>query len=860
MKLTYRRPLARGLFLAASSIALAISPTIAAAQANSPQQIELPAQPLSQALAELARRYGIDFVAPQQLTRGKTAPRISGRMTAAQALDRLLAGSGLTYRRSRDGRFIVAKAQTNRTSNRQVEPSRSDQASQANDELESRDGPIIVTGTKQNQTIQDTQTSVTVITGEQAEERVIFDIEDLALRLPNISTAGEDANSISIRGISVEGVSNVGSGVTANIYVDGTPSSGTASAGAFNLWDVGQVEVLRGPQSTTQGRNALAGAIVIQSADPEYEFGGKARVIIGNENNRQYSAAVTGPIIADQVAFRMSADYRELDFGVTNQIFDTRTRFQEALTLRGKLLVEPEFLPDLRLELIGEYSEVESGDLNRVTAPVPFGDPTFDDFDPFGNETFSGFENFFDINTTRFIVDADYQLDENWSLKLLGTHEASDSDNDTGFLGTGLTEDRTYTAELRASFNYEGINGWIGGYFFDNSRDLTSGGVIPPNLIPFPLDPPDTILNLNSTSGIGTRNYALFGNLTFAVTERLTIDLGARYDWEDFESSGLSGSLNPDPEDCTIPAFVTFLGLGGQPCTALAPLIITGEPPAMTSFGAFLPRGSIIYDFDDDRSISFTIARGYRAGGVVQRIVITDFSLQTFDPEFLTNYEFAFRSEWPDLGLTFNANIFYSDWTDQQVSIPGPTGGQFDFFTVNAGGSELYGAEFSAQLELTDRLELFGNAGLLWTEFTDFAFAVDENGDPINQADPQFANLAGDSFNSAPRFNASFGISYDEPDGFFGNLNASYSDGQESSVPNLAANVTDSFFLVNARAGYRFGKFELALFANNLFDERTILRQLFTSVSPATGAIQEDGAQFVVNDPRLWGVEARVRF
>ncbi|MEM8937342.1 MAG: TonB-dependent receptor [Pseudomonadota bacterium] len=826
-----------------SSLVLGLLPAVAQENANvSVQQIEINGGPLGDALIELGQRFGVNIIAPDRLVRGKTAREIAGSLTVEQALEQLLEGTGLRAISRENNSFLISDREPVSTPAREVEQRRVDDT-------------IIVTGTKRGLSLQDTQTSVTVVTGEQAEERALFNLEDVILRAPNLSFGGGNLNDISIRGISFGGVGGGGNGVTGNIYVDGAPSSFGANQGALNLWDVEQVEALRGPQSTVQGRNALAGAIVIQSADPEYEFGVKARVLVGNENSRQYSGAVTGPIIADQLAFRLSADYREVDFEVTNQINGMDTRFQEGLTLRGKLLFEPKVLDRLRLELTAEYTETDSGDVNVVAAPVPISDPTFGDFNPFGNESFAGLTNFFNIQTTRFIADLDYGITDHWSVKVLGTYEEGDSNQDLGIGGLNSNVFETYTAELRANFEYDRITGWIGGYFFDSSLVTTRVQDFPS---PIPLVPADTRLSGGAIVNSSTENYAVFGDVTFELTNKLKINLGARYDWESFTTPPIRFALTADPPDCIINPL--FPNIGGELCTEALVNLFTPGGDLSSDFEAFLPRGTIIYEVDDYRSISFGVSKGYRAGGVFLTSVNGEAFIGQFDPEFLTNYELAFRSEWPDAGLTVNANIFYSDWTDQQVNLPGIGGNLIERFIANAGESQLLGAEFSAEADVTDRLSVFANMGLLWTEFSEFPFAVDESGTPENPADPQFANLDGNEFNNAPRFNASAGVTYQDRS-LFANANVSYSTAQFSDILNLEENRGDEQLLVNGRVGYDFGNFSLALFVDNLLDDRAVLGRNVLNVPRSTGVVQETGnPQFTVNEPRLWGVEARFSF
>ncbi len=836
--------------LSAASAFWAASPGPVLAQSASTQNqamdIDLPAGPLTKTLVELGDILGVNILAEEALIQGKRAPAIKGSLTPVEAIKKALEGSNLRARRSSSGAFIVSEA-----------PKKNKRSSAREGQQPLPAETIVVTGTKQFLSLQDTQTSVSIVTAEDIQQRGLYNLEDIVLRTPNLSTGGSSLNDISIRGISFGGVGGAGNGVTGNIYVDGAPSSFSANRGALHLWDVEQVEALRGPQSTVQGRNALAGAIIFQTADPEYDFGLDARILIGNENSRQYSGAVTGPIVADQIAFRFSADYREVDFEVINQLNGTNTRFQDGLTLRGKLLFEPSALEGVRLEITGEYTESDIASANVVQAPVPISDPTFGDFDPFGNETFAPGTTFSTIQTTRLIADLDYQLSDHWSFKVLGTYEEGDSDNELG-INRDINVAETYTAELRANFEYDRLTGWLGGYFFDTATATTRLTRSPVPV--FPVIPADSELTGEILVTTLARNYAIFGDVTFELTDKLKINLAARYDWENLDVSEPTGTLTSDPADCIIAPFVP--GLGGRPCVEPFLGILFSGDALDTTFEAFLPRGTIIYDFDDDRSISFSISRGYRAGGV---FVTGDSGGGTiigrYDPEYLTNYELAFRNEWPDVGLTVNANIFYSDWTDQQVNLPGLAGNLFDRLILNAGESELYGAEFSAEAKVNDKLSVFANMGLLWTEFTDFPFAVDANGDPVNPADPQFANLDGNSFDTSPRFNAAAGVNYKDDQGLFANTNISYSSGQFSDILNLPENRGDRAFLVNARVGYDFGNFSAAAFVDNLFDDRVVLDRNAVGVPPATGVVEENpNPGFTVNEPRLWGIELRLGF
>lgn len=705
---------------------------------------------------------------------------------------------------------------------------------------------IIVTGTKGFKSIQKTETSVAVITETAINEQALFDVRDALLRVANVSTLGGDAlNNLSIRGIQLTGVGFTGTGSTANVYVDGAPGSFNANQGASNLWDVAQVEILRGPQSTVQGRNALAGALIINTADPEYDFGVRTRAIVGTENTYQFSGMATGPIVTDQLAFRVAADYREQDFGVSNALSGGRALFNEALTLRGKLLFEPDTIEGLRVELIASHVDTEFAEFGTVNGPVEFGEPGFDDFDPFGDETFNENARLEFNKTTRGILDIQYDLTENWRLFALGTIEDVNRDTVFGEAGSSESRDRTYSSELRFSFDFDGLAGWFGGYYFNSDTASDTVFNTPLSIIGLPVDPPDSFISIFAQQGETTENYALFGEVTYELNEKWSINVGARYDWENFETVGLAGDIEITPETCTVAPFVP--GIGGLPCALIIP--VSNEPPQAASFNAFLPRGAITYSIDDLRSVSFVVARGYRAGGSFLFGAPGQApEVREFGPEYITNYELAFRSQWLDQTLTVNANAFFSRWTEQQVSIPDPSGLPFSALTSNAGTSELYGLELDVVYQPRDNVSVFTSLGLLSTEFTDFPFAP-------NSPDPAFQNLAGNRFTAAPTFNLSAGFVYEHTSGFFVNANGSYATRQFSDVTNLAINESEDYFLMNARVGYRNDLYEIALYANNLFDQRVITRQGVQTFNVGSNAIEPNSPPFfVVNDPQVIGV------
>ena len=855
-----------GAWLAALALLAATGSALSQTPARTVFEFDIPGQPLVDALETFSRTTGRQVAADGSTVRGIESRPVTGRLAAREALERMTRETGLAIL-TINGSDFALRAESGRSGSPTIDSAL-------------RLEEVVVYGTKQNASLQDTVVSASVFNETAIEEQILFEIQDVFLQTPNVSTQpGNNLGTISIRGIEQGGVGRAGIGNTSNIYLDGSPLGPTANLVALNLWDVQQVEVLRGPQSTIQGRNALAGAVIIQTADPSYEFGADIRGIVGNEEQRNYSATVNVPLIDKQVAIRLAADHREFDYGVTDIDNDVPAHFQKASTLRGKLLIEPEAVDSLRIELNASYTDSESGLFNLMIANQPLATVAIDTasgtfdvaplpnatevFDPFGGETFAALgEQRLEFNdATRLIAEIQYEFNPNWSFLALGTWEEANRFIDGGSeLNFTDQDDRTLSGELRAIFDYDRLRGWVGAYHFNLEGSQNFLFSSPFASFGLPTEPADSVLIVDSATKTETTNSAVFFDLTYDLNDNWSINLGARWDEEEFDDAGTSATTSSSPADCVFSD--GFPGLGGLPCAFIFP---SSEPqPLAADFSAFLPRASVTYNIDPWRSLSFAVQRGYRSGGSYFRAAPGEApSPAQFDPEFLTNYELAMRSVWLDERLRLNANMFYSDWDDQQVEVPGPSGTPFDIEILNAGVSEIYGLEIMSEYQITPTLRVFGSLGMLETEFTDFPFAVVDDGAgnilPINPAIPDFANLSGNRFPAAPRITASVGASYASARGLFWSVNAGYTDGSFSDITNLEINEAESFTIVNARAGYKFESLKISLFANNLLDDRVIASQNLANVSTDTGLpLATTAPAFTINDPRLIGIEVRV--
>ena len=477
------------------------------------------------------------------------------------------------------------------------------------------EGEIIVTGEKSDRTLQDTPASVAVTTSETITAQNLLSVYDILDRTPNISVDG-NRTSFSIRGIDAFNVSGGGDGALASVYLDGAVLPRTAlTVGPLDLYDIAQVEVFRGPQSTVQGRNALAGAVIIRTADPTYAWSGKARLLMTDEDGRRrFGAAVGGPVVDGQIAFRLAGEIARSD----GLIFD-RTLAQDAdrrrsETVRGKLLLTPDALPGLRIVATYMHDRHQRG----VTS--------FEFDPPFDRNSRISAQDFIDVTRVKSDIatlEAGYDIAPGLSLSSVTNYSRIRSlsvyDGDRtatpGQIGSVSDPDKTFQQELRLNIDKSWVHGLIGGYFLrDDNRDYFFSARQNLGLRRLGVDrsllalglPQATVDGVLALYGPGvpiannlaqprlTKNYAGFADLTFPITSRLRLRAGLRYDSEQ-QARGATQNVIirslPDPATLAIPAFAPIVTRINDLLRATAAAATSVEPVRTVKYQAWLPKG-----------------------------------------------------------------------------------------------------------------------------------------------------------------------------------------------------------------------------------------------------------------------------
>lgn len=702
------------------------------------------------------------------------------------------------------------------------------------------DEEIIVTGEKAGRTVKETTTSVAIATSERIRQENTQTIQDIYNRTANVSeTYG--SSGFTIRGINNKGVAAGGGADTATVYLDGAPLPNQALfGGPTDLWDVEQVEILRGPQSTIQGLNTLAGAVIITTRNPSTDrWSADGRVLWTDQVDRTFSAAIGGPLIEEELGIRLSAE-RRADRGIIRNITrGGRDDSMRSLSLRGKLKWTPQALPGLTAALTYNRVRRDGGYLfEYVRTDLP------DYYDHRRSTSDAEIRGL--VRTDLAALDLGYELGNGLTLTSVSSWSKvsgrSLTDGDNSPADEELIDNRyrfrTLTQEVRLNYRGERLSGLLGAWYYRRTGAVAADSRInidtpTPTIVNllrangFPAASATSIANSYATAlpvipvsysadqPLRIETMALFGDARWRLTDRLSLIGGFRYDHERnrFAAETVATFIG------TLPDPAAFAPAGNPVNTAvrainqgvLGLVAQAGSPFASNArtFDAFLPKAGVSMEWTPDLVTAFTVQRAYRSGGSSQNPARA--LLVPYDPEHSWNYEGSLRSSWLDGELRLNANAFYVEWRDQQVNVFRGLNA-YDYNTVNAGRSHLYGFEVEAEARLSAAFDAYASIGHVRTKFDDFE---------LPPGTTSTLQLSGSEFAYAPRWTLAGGVNYRLGGGFTANANVNYRSAVYGDVgTDQAESRLSSRTVVNTRLGYDAGRWSVFGFVRNLLDEK----------------------------------------
>ena len=680
---------------------------------------------------------------------------------------------------------------------------------------------VVVTATFRELDILTVPASLTVLDQQVIAERGGEHLQDILNAAPNVNFASGASRGryLQIRGIGERSQFVDPVNPSVGMLIDDIDVSGMGNAAT--LFDVRQVEILRGPQGTRFGANALAGMVNIRSNDPTEEFEALVSSGYGNYDSWNMGTVVSGPL-AEGLLGRLAVQQKRSDGYIDNDFLGRdNTNNIDELSTRGK--VRWLASDDLSIDLSGFYVDIDNGydafslDNTRHTLSDQPGHDRQETAAFALASTWTGHRAF----TLKTIVswsdsNLEYGYDEDWSYNGLCTGtpcdgwEYSSTDNYRRDREASRFEMRFTSSEAG---QLAGNTDWVAGVYYDQKdEDLKRAFFDWVLYSPAEFD-----------SRYETENLALYGQLSRPLSDRLTLTVGGR--WERFEadySDSRAVKASPD-EDLW----------GGQI--------------------------SLEYSLDHNTLVYGLVSRGYKAGGVngeaVGRAASNGFAPSViaflnerleFDTETLINYELGLKGSYLDDSLQLRVAAFFMDRDDMQLKGWYNEGPTFVDYIDNAASGENIGLEFEALWQLSPRLELFVSLAWLDTEIDNF----------IVKGDSGLVDKSGREQAHAPNYQFNIGGRYDFGDGFYARLEAEGKDAFYFSDSHDQQ--SDSYELFNASFGYQSVHWDITLWARNLTDEDYATRGFYFGNDPRKFYADEEYVQY--GEPRVFGANATYRF
>lgn len=673
---------------------------------------------------------------------------------------------------------------------------------------------VTVTANKVEEKLKDIPQSITVISGEALQTQGIRDIGDLVREIPNLSSSFLYSNDVNVRGINSSTFTNANPVV---IYIDGIPQSNRYAYEAL-LQNVDRVEVLRGPQGSLYGKDAIGGVINIVTKTPGNTWGGHAGIELANQGGRELGFAANGPLIKDRLFVTFSGKTGQQDGWISNHHPAMNAKANRKNEQRFNLGVLLKASPQSQLRFNASYDEQSNYGADGGLIPVggDYRSLSRDDAKRgnFDQKTLTktktsaqslSLQHKFEHVTLDAIV-------TNKSIKLAGDYDLDWQSGNPLYDGLNQFQHSTIdtqTQEIRLSGGQAELLRWLGGIYFEQEKYRnTRYGMQAPGAM---MGMPGINLDMDAPSTTESETQALFGQVMIPVTKALELSLGGRYQRikKDFDVA-----------------------------MTMQPIGSTGAPPALAirdashRWSAFLPKAALSYAFNPHWTGYISVAKGYLPGGYNYWPASSVEKDNRFDPQTSTNYELGLRSAFGRLYVS--ASLFHMDIKDIHVYSFDRANGMIK--ASNGGQGTSQGAELEASYLIDAHWEVSGALGLVRATYDDYS---EQSAGGVSK---------GNKIEKTPAYTAKLGLQYTAGNGFYarGDLR-----GQGKRYFNPENTFVDSAYVtVDAKIGYKTGAWDLYAYARNLTDT-----EYRTSVNA-----QSAGSLVTFGEPRRIGIGARYQF
>jgi iron complex outermembrane receptor protein len=563
-------------------------------------------------------------------------------------------------------------------------------------------GEITVTARRREENLNEIPVAVTAFSEAKLETLNIEDLGDLQGQVPNLTIYAARGSSSTltayIRGIGQsDPLWGVEPGV--GVYIDDVYVARPQGA-LLDVLDVDRIEVLRGPQGTLYGKNTIGGAIKYVTKPLLPDFGAKVSLTAGEYEQLDVKASVNAPLGSDALVGRFSAASLNRDGFGENLRNGAPISDKEILVARGTLGFYPS--DALNVVVSADWMDDQSGVRGaQLLAPNRFAPtqlPLTSRYD-----VRNGMPNVNDTSMQGASATVNWQPGGAWAFKSVTAYRESDTTTNIDFDTLPNTiadvraeyEDDQFTQEFQGTYLGENLSGVVGLYYFNG----TAGGTVRNNFFN---------LQFGTTNGfVDTTQWALFGEGTYQVSERLKVTAGARYTNEKKEADVLNQAF-PNAQFAT-------------------PIATLADFTDDLSTNNIAPKVSVDYQATDQTMVYGLVSRGFKSGGYNIRANTVSFPLSArpFKDESVTSFEIGSKSALYDDTFFLNLAYFWNKYKDVQLSVftsftlPNGQSSFFGDFT-NAGKADVKGVEIEFVANPTERLTLSGNFAYLDAAYSEF--------------------------------------------------------------------------------------------------------------------------------------------
>jgi outer membrane receptor protein involved in Fe transport len=609
-----------------------------------------------------------------------------------------------------------------------------------------------------------------------------------------------------------------------------------------------RIEVLKGPQGTTFGSSALSGVIRYITKQPDLEtFGGYARFALSARENadigENMDMALNIPIVQDKLAVRASG-YFDNQPGFIKNPFVGGENNDDSKAARVK--ARWQISDAATLDLMGMFQDIDTDGPNfydtnafSLTPNAVLGPPLpkFTNANivraPFSDHMWatSGVFNYtFDIGTVTVAATGEDRrtiFNRDASQVLAGVFDLSAYEPGIRSLITQPKDRSLATVEARFASTFDGPVQILSGFYFQHEDRNFRSAILTANTAGLP-DPSTGVLFgydlLDRKLWTGIDEKALFNEVTWTVNDQLKLIGGFRVFRFDIASQ-------PD----------VLVAFGGTPGSGLGDYSTSHETSAIGRLNA-------TYNFTPDILTYVQVAQGYRPGGVNDQVAASLVHVDIppgFSSDSLVNYEIGYKQTALDHHLTVDGALFYTDWSDLQISEQATNGtGQSFPYTGNAGGARVYGGELEIQAVPMNGLRLGFNVGYTNAK--------------IDKTTPN-GGQSGDKIPYVPEWSLDASADYTFPaidtwDGFVG-ADASWQDTRKTDLPENTGTYfgLNAYWLVNARAGIENDMWNFSFIIRNLLNEDMVTDYFITSAGLAENGL-------IPTTPRTFMLQATAHF